>query len=189
AAELLIAEFRFRGQAGLNDEYINLYNNTDSALTISTTDGSAGWALVGADGTVRVTIPNGTIIRARGWYLITNNNATGGFGLGAFPAGTGTTVGSGDKQYSLDIPVSGVNAGVALFRSSTTFNLTTRVDAVGYASVDALYREGTGMTTGGAEQVVNLQQAYTRDMTTGVPKDTDDNKADFRTVDTNGTLT
>jgi len=188
AAEVLIAEFRFRGKAGVADEYITLYNNTDSPLTISTTDGSTGWALVGADGAIRATILNGTVIRARGWYLITNNG-TGGFSLASFPAGAGTTVGSGDRQYSTEIPSSGVNAGVALFRSSTTFNLTTRVDAVGYTSVGPLYREGTGMTTGGAEQVVNLQQAYTRDMTTGVPKDTDDNKADFRTVDTNGTLT
>jgi len=127
------------------------------------------------------------VLPARGSYLITNNGASG-FSLTAYPAGAGT-VGSGDAQYTLDIPSSGVSAGIALFRSTTTFNLATRLDAVGYTTADSLYREGTGMNTGGAEQVVNLQQAYIRNLATGLPKDTDDNRADFTTVDTNGTLT
>ena len=187
SSPVLISEFRFRGAGGIRDEYINLYNNTDLPITVSTTDGSAGWALVAADGVIRVTIPNGTVLPARGSYLITNNGASG-FSLTAYPAGAGT-VGSGDAQYTLDIPSSGVSAGIALFRSTTTFNLATRLDAVGYTTADSLYREGTGMNTGGAEQVVNLQQAYIRNLATGLPKDTDDNRADFTTVDTNGTLT
>jgi hypothetical protein len=65
------------------------------------------------------------------------NNRVGGFSLGAYPAGTsGGTGSAGDIQYTLDIPSSGVNAGIALLRSATTLNLSERLDAVGYATVD-----------------------------------------------------
>ncbi|MGB8509037.1 MAG: endonuclease/exonuclease/phosphatase family protein, partial [Pyrinomonadaceae bacterium] len=71
---VLISEFRFRGTGSnsvrpilrsarsmplpsgiqpspeATDEFIEIYNNSDSPLTVSTTDGSAGWALVAADG-------------------------------------------------------------------------------------------------------------------------------------------
>src|SRR5262245_10304641 len=72
-AALLISEFRFRGPAGVNDEFIELYNNTDSPLTVNAVDGSSGFAVAAADGVVRVVIPNGTIIPARGHYLGANN--------------------------------------------------------------------------------------------------------------------
>src|SRR4029079_5265082 len=117
AGQVLISEFRLRGPAGIRDEYINLYNNTDTDIAVSTTDASTGWALVGADGVIRFTIPNGTLLPARGSYLAVNNGVSG-FSLGAYPAGTGGgTVGTGDAPYSLDIPSSGVSAGIALFRS------------------------------------------------------------------------
>lgn len=168
---IVISEFRFRGPAGIGDEYVVISNTTAAPITVSTSDGSTGWGLVGADGVLRVTIPNGTILPPRGAYLITNNGANG-FSLSTYPAGAGT-VGSGDAQYALDISSSGASAGIALFRSNLTFDLTTRIDAVGYSTVNALYREGTGMATGGAEQVVNLQQAYIRNLAGGgIPKDT-----------------
>ena len=185
---VVIGEFRLRGPNGIHDEYVNVFNTTDSPITVSTSDASTGWALVGGDGVIRATIPNGTVLPARGSYLITNNGASG-FSLTGYPAGSGT-VGNGNLQYSLDIPGSGAGAAIALFRSTLTFDLTTRIDAVGYASAGALYREGAGLATGGAEQTVNLQHAFIRNISGGgVPRDTDNNSADFTPVDTNGTLT
>src|SRR5688500_16305260 len=48
--QVLISEFRLRGPNGVNDEFVEIYNNTVSNLTVATLDGSAGWALVASDG-------------------------------------------------------------------------------------------------------------------------------------------
>ena len=81
---------------------------------------------------------------ARASYLAVTNAASG-FGLGAYPAGAGGgVVGTGDIQYTTGITSGGVSSGFALFRSSTLLNLGNRLDAVGYSTVDPLYREGTG---------------------------------------------
>src|SRR5687767_15557835 len=71
--QVLISEFRLRGPNGVNDEFVEIYNNTVSNLTVATLDGSAGWALVASDGLRRFVIPNGTIIPARGHYLGVNS--------------------------------------------------------------------------------------------------------------------
>ncbi|HEX5704123.1 MAG TPA: hypothetical protein VFX97_13050 [Pyrinomonadaceae bacterium] len=42
---LRISEFRLRGAAGPNDEFIEFYNSSDSQITVCTADGSSGWAL------------------------------------------------------------------------------------------------------------------------------------------------
>ena len=65
AGDLLISEFRLRGPAGDDDEFIELYNNTDAPIAVATTDGSSGWALAASDGVIRFVIPNGTILPAR----------------------------------------------------------------------------------------------------------------------------
>ena len=62
ASPLLISEFRLSGPQGGADEFIELYNNDIAPLTVSTTDGSPGWALVSSDGVTRFVIPNGTMI-------------------------------------------------------------------------------------------------------------------------------
>ncbi|MCA1635739.1 MAG: hypothetical protein LC802_19140, partial [Acidobacteria bacterium] len=89
AGSLIISEFRFRGpgSGGINapnDEFIEFYNNTNAAITVSTIDGSAGWALVAADGQTRFIIPNGTVIPARGHFLGVN---TLGYSLSGYRAG------------------------------------------------------------------------------------------------------
>jgi len=61
AGDVLISEFRLRGPAGDDDEFIELYNNTETPIAVATTDGSSGWALAASDGVVRFVIPNGTI--------------------------------------------------------------------------------------------------------------------------------
>jgi hypothetical protein len=61
------------------------------------------------------------------------------------------------------------------------------LDAAGFTTSAALYREGVGLATFTA---FNTDSTEYRDMNDpgGLPKDTGDNVADFRYVDTNGTL-
>jgi hypothetical protein len=87
---LIINEFRLRGPGGANDEYIELYNNSDSPINVSAIDASSGWAVAASDGVVRFVIPNGTVIPARGHYLGVNAN---GYSLGNYPNGNAPTIG------------------------------------------------------------------------------------------------
>lgn len=69
-AALVISEFRLRGAAGGADEYVELYNNSDSPVTVCTTDGSGGWTLAarsagGSAASPVFTLPAGTTIPAR----------------------------------------------------------------------------------------------------------------------------
>ena len=70
---LIISEFRLRGPSGAFDEFVEIYNNTDTDHIVATTDGSAGYALAASDGIARFVIPNGTIIPARGHFLGVNS--------------------------------------------------------------------------------------------------------------------
>ena len=146
---LLITEFRFRGPNGPNDEFIEIYNNSDTPHTVNSVDGtSSGYALVGSSNAVindqlpatRFVIPNGTVIPARAHLLATNSI---GFSLKNYPAGNGTTA-VPDISYTIQFPD---NVGIALFATGTAFNYTlaNRIDAVGSsADNNPLYREGTG---------------------------------------------
>ena len=42
AGQVLISELRFRGPLGAQDEFIELYNNTDQAITVRAVDASPG---------------------------------------------------------------------------------------------------------------------------------------------------
>lgn len=184
--QVVISEFRLRGPVGDNDEYISFFNNTNADVLVATTDGSAGWALVAADGITRFTIPNGVVLPARHSFLAVNS---AGFSLAAYPAGLGAeTVGAGDLQYTTDIPSAGPGSGMALFRSATSRDIADRLDAVGYGTVDPLYREGDGLPSSGAEQTADLQYAFVRTLFTGEPQDTDHNDADFTWQDTGSGL-
>lgn len=172
AADLLISEFRFRGPQGAGDEFVELYNNTDSNIVVATADGSAGWALAASDGLARFVIPNNTTIPPRAHYLATNS----GYSLGAYGGNA-----AGNITYSTDIPD---EAGIAVFRTASpaNFNLTTRLDAVGYSTAPALYREGTGFSS---SLTFNTEHSYYRNLANGgLPQDTDNNTADFLGVDT-----
>ncbi|MCA1613283.1 MAG: carboxypeptidase regulatory-like domain-containing protein [Acidobacteria bacterium] len=46
AGSVVISEYRLDGPGGPADEFVEIYNNTNSPVTVSTADGSAGWALV-----------------------------------------------------------------------------------------------------------------------------------------------
>ncbi|MET0625703.1 MAG: endonuclease/exonuclease/phosphatase family protein [Pyrinomonadaceae bacterium] len=209
AGSLIISEFRFHG-ANLgedeaspktgggsdtpggpnapgtqaeNDEFVEFYNNTDSDITVSTIDGSEGWALVASDGVVRFTIPNGTVIPARHHFLIANID---GYSLFDYSLP--------DGEYTLNILD---ESGIALFRTANPafFTIDQRLDAVGYSSVPELYREGAGLAVGpevGGEQEYSwLRQmcAFVQGVgctTPGLPKDSGFNQNDFVSVDTSG---
>ena len=196
--DVLISEFRLRGPGGAADEFIEIYNNSDTPIAVSTTDASSGWAIAASDGVIRFTIPNGTIIPARGHFLGVNSNA---YSLSLYPSGNDgaePTTADGDATYTTDIPD---NAGIAIFRTSNTgnFSTSTRLDAVGSTSeANTLYKEGTGYP---ALTPFSIDYAFVRDTcgkggsitafglcsTNGLPKDSDNNATDFYFVDTNGT--
>lgn len=72
ASPLIISEFRLRGPYGPANEFVEIYNDSDSDVTVQAADGSAGYALAASDGVVRFIIPNGTVIPARGHFLGVN---------------------------------------------------------------------------------------------------------------------
>src|SRR5690242_1261767 len=74
AGQLLISEFRLRGPSGANDEFIEIYNNTGADHTVVAASGG-GYGVAASDGVTRCTIPNGTVIPARGHYLCANSTA------------------------------------------------------------------------------------------------------------------
>lgn len=100
---LIISEFRLRGPGadGVvpstdddDDEFVEIYNNSDAAVTVNAFDGSAGFALAASDGITRFTIPNGTVIPARGHYLGVNST---GYSLGGYAAATQPVPGDGSS--------------------------------------------------------------------------------------------
>jgi hypothetical protein len=186
AGQLRISEFRLNGPFGVNDEFIEIYNNIGSPHTVVAASGT-GYGIAASDGTTRCTIPNGTVIPAGGHYLCTHNTS---YSLGPYATGNAT--------YATGIPD---NAGIALFNNNTgggSYTLANRLDAVGSTSeTNTLYKEGTGYP---ALSPFSIDYSWKRDdcgkggavnllgpCTITTPKDTDNNAADFYFVDTNGT--
>jgi hypothetical protein len=181
---LIISEFRFRGPGGQSDEFVEIYNINPTPYTVTADDESDGLALVASDGLTRFIIPAGTVIPGNGHYLAVNSV---GYTLGGYPAGSGSGA-TGDAVFLLDIPDRG---GIALFKTTNPafFNDDYRVDAAGYNTAPALYREGAGFPASAAESSFNIQYSFYRDLASGAPQDRNDNVADFRGVDTNATNT
>jgi hypothetical protein len=203
AGQVIISEFRLRGPAGAEDEFIELYNNTNQPITVQALDTTGGWTVAISNGQITgpiFTIPNGTIIPARGHLLGGNAN---GYSLCNYPSGYGTTaptptptptaspcIQNGlngtfthttpDRTWDFDVPD---GSGVALFAttSGTNFTAATRLDAAGFTPSPALYKEG-----GGIPSVVtaNTEHTYYRDLRSGLPRDTADNASDFLLVGT-----
>jgi hypothetical protein len=88
AGQLIISEFRLRGPNpnGADNEFVEIYNNTNSPHTVGATDASAGYGVAASDGVLRCTIPNGTVIPTRGHFLCVNST---GYSLSGYPAGNG----------------------------------------------------------------------------------------------------
>jgi hypothetical protein len=199
-----ISEVRWRGPAGAEDEFIEIYNNSDAPLAVQASDTSGGWTLAISNGQITgpvVTIPNGTVIPARGHLLCANEN---GYSLSNYPSGnpnviTGPTNSNAgtpnfvagpfaqtipDRTWGFDVPD---GSGVALFSTTNGTNISaaTRLDAFGFTNSPALYKEGAGFPT-----VVNAnsEHTYYRDLRASIPKDTNDNAADFKLVSTSANL-
>jgi hypothetical protein len=206
AGSLIISQFRLTGPNGFDDEFIEIYNDSGAPHTVAAISGT-GYAIAASDGIVRCTIPNGTVIPARGHWLCVNS---GGYGLGTYPSGSGGA--TGDGTYTTEITDGedpdgpGGNPalphqGIALFNNNTgggSFSLANRFDAVGpVGEANALYREGSGLPN---LTPFAINYAWVRDecgkggavnllgpCTISTPKDTDTNFVDFYFVDTNGT--
>lgn len=172
--DLVISEFRLRGPSGPNDEFIEIYNTTTHDIQVGTLDGSAGLAVVASDGVVRGTVLTGTVIPAHGHFLITNISS-GGYSLSNYPGGDSSSAGNNDG-YTPNIPD---NAGIALFSSAVTFNMATRLDAVGSTSeANPLYKEGTGYTP--VDTSLTQGTLFRKfDLVTGLLTDTNNNASDF----------
>lgn len=187
AGQLLISEFRLRGPfpiggdpatGGARDEFLEVYNNTNSTFVVNTPDGSNGWVVASSNTlapSVRFTIPRGTIIPPRGHYLAGNGS---GYSLTAYA--------SPDVFYGGDIPD---NSGLALVRTSTAANYELPgniLDAVGFdVETNAAYREGAGLP---AMPMNDGQYSFARRLTSGTPQDTGANASDFVLVSTNAAL-
>jgi hypothetical protein len=151
SGQLVISEFRLRGPSGSMDEFVELYNPADTALTVKSVDGT-GHAVVSSDAPTlaKCVVPEGTVVPARGHFLCANTASPGpgadpAYSLMNYPAGDGTTA-TPDNNILSDIPD---NSGLALFRTTTAVNFTlaNRLDAVGFVGVDPLFFEGTALPT------------------------------------------
>jgi hypothetical protein len=127
---------------------------------------------------VLATIPGGAVIPPRGHYLLANNG-TGGYSLKDYG---GADRAAPDATYSTNIAD---NSGVALFRSSApaNFTLENRLDAAGFTTAPALYREGAGIA---GFPSADGEYSHVRKLTTGFPQDTGENNNDFFFVATVG---
>lgn len=206
AGSLIISQFRLTGPNGFADEFIEIYNDSGADHTVAAISGT-GYAIAASDGIVRCTIPNGTVIPARGHWLCANS---GGYSIATYPGGTGTATADGTYVTQItdgeDPDGAGGNPplprqGIALFNNNTgggSFSLANRFDAVGTVSeANTLYREGGGLPS---ITPFAINYAWTRDecgkggavnllgaCSISTPKDTDNNAIDFYFVDTNGT--
>jgi hypothetical protein len=176
---------------------VELYNNSDSPLTVTASDASAGYGLYklggtcGATPTLIGTIPNGTIIPARGHFLFVGSQ----YSL--------TAAAAGDLTLTADIET---DYNVGIFSTANVANLSSvnRLDAVGFGSNTTencdLLREGTILPSTGLPA---LEGSYERDFcgklansgifgncpTGGLLKDSNNNVQDFFWADTQGTNT
>src|SRR5262249_49344029 len=156
ATAVVISEFRTRGPAGGNDEFVEIYNNTAAGIDIS------GYAIRGSNNagtnSVRATVPAGTTLPPHGHFLFVNAGAAGYSG----------TV-PGTQSYAIGITDDG---GIALTDASTAV-----VDQVGM-SAGSLYKEGTILAPMTAS---TIDRSYVRKagVAPGALQDTNDNATDF----------
>lgn len=188
AGDVIISEFRTRGPNGSKDEFIELYNKTNTRIVVGSTDNSNGWAIaarasIDAAPIIVANLYNAFEIPAHGHFLLANtdNDSGNGYSLGAYV--------SNDFFVSQDIPD---GAGLALFTVSTpaNFTLANRLDAVGFTSADPLYRKGAGLSPAGGI-TTNGQWSFARKILNqriGAPQDTNDNASDFVFVSTDAAI-
>ena len=178
ASPVIISELRTSGPNGSGDDFVELLNTTDSDITVVSSDGSTGWSIVQSGAGCSTTpvvvgvVPNGTVIRARGNYLLTGS----AYSLGAYAAG--------DTALSADIEN---DRNVGLFTTANLANISsvTRLDAVGFGANTGnncdLLREGNNLSAASGS---SSQYSFVRKVTLGLTHDTGDNATDFVVVST-----
>ncbi len=155
--EIVISEFRTRGPAGGNDEFVELRNRSASPVEIS------GWRLQGcASGTPgnasnRVTVGAGVLLAPGGSYLFAND-AAGGYSGTVEPD---ATYGTGFTDFA-----------------ATNFSGIRMVDGAGtvrdgVGAPNSPCREGIGLLTPGTNGDNSLERL-------GGTTDTNDNLPDFQ---------
>jgi hypothetical protein len=192
---LIISEIRTSGPGGAGDDFVELYNNSDSPLTVTASDASAGYGIYkmgadcNADPVLIGIIPNATIIPARGHFLLVGSAYTlANYG--------GTGAAAGNLTMSSDIEN---DRNVAVFTTSDIASLSTvnRLDAVGFGlntgQTCNLLREGSTLP---ALFGSTLDYTFFRDQCAfvfpgcplnGVKRDANNNAADFIFAETTGT--
>ena len=193
AGQIVISEFRLRGPGAdapsqSTNEFIEIYNATDSDFIVADrapiTLGTAGWAIVSSDAplTPKYVIPAGTVIPARGHFLVTGGNySLSGYAAADAPGGS-------PAIFFADIPD---GAGLALFRTGTPLAGSEAagdiLDRAGFRVSGVPYVEGLGLTPAGGI-TAPAEHSFVRKMTTGASQDTNDNEADFDFVSTDGAI-
>jgi uncharacterized protein (TIGR03437 family) len=153
---IVIGEFRTRGPAGANDEFVELYNNSDAAVDLS------GWKLKGSNnaGTIstRLTIAGGTVLPPRCHLLMIK---AGGYSESV----------PGDQSYTSGITNDG---GIAI-----TLPNDSVVDQVGL-SLGSAFHEGMPLVPLSSD----TNQSYERRPggPAGSTQDTNNNQADFQLI-------
>ncbi|HST23031.1 MAG TPA: lamin tail domain-containing protein, partial [Blastocatellia bacterium] len=156
SSTVVISEFRTRGPAGANDEFIEIYNLSSSAVNIS------GWKIKGSNSSgsvsTRATIQNDTVLGPGCHYLLINDNSSGGYSDSV----------PGNQPFSPGITDDG---GIAL-----TLPNDAVVDQVGMSS-GSVFKEGSTL----APLTAGLNRSYERRPggAAGSTIDTDNNGNDF----------
>ncbi|HEV2800220.1 MAG TPA: lamin tail domain-containing protein [Pyrinomonadaceae bacterium] len=196
-SSVLITEFRFRGPdpdgatttaSGANDEFVEIYNNTDGPLNISNLTLVSLQAAGNGTNTL-ATAPANTTIPPRGHYLFTLSTGTGLYSLSTYAAS--------NQSYTTGI---GDNTGIALCLTNNLANCTggtfaERLDAVAFTGTGTArpaLTEGTGIAPGPAATVTDAadQFSYVRRFgANGFPQDTNNNSADFVLISATGDIT
>jgi len=163
ATNVVISEFRTRGTNGASDEFIELYNPTNSSINIGS------WEVKVLTGTgteaTRVTITSGKILLPGQYYLIANNTATTGYSDSVSP----------DQTYTTGTVDAG---GIALFD-----NLGTKIDSVGLNTLYTTYTE-TSPLTDLSNFTPDANRSYERYLGSALDScvDTGDNSTDFQLI-------
>ncbi|HET6975060.1 MAG TPA: Ig-like domain-containing protein [Pyrinomonadaceae bacterium] len=200
AGAILISELRTSGPAGAGDDFVEIYNNSDSPHTVNGANGGYGLFKMGASCSATPiligVIPNGTVIPARGHYLFVGS----AYSLANY-GGAGAA--AGDQTMSSDIES---DRNVAIFSTGSVIGISSanRLDAVGFGANTGgtcdLLREGATLTPMSGSV---LEYSFFRDEcgksgnpaqfgpcpTNGFMADTNVNHDDFVFVDTTGVNT
>lgn len=153
---VVISEFRTRGAAGGNDEFLELYNKSDSPINIG------GWKIKVSNNTgvvsTRVVISANTMLPAHGHFLAASTG-TGGY--------SGMVV--ADQTYAIGITDDG---GIAITRADDTI-----VDQVGMSNGSA-FKENRSLSplTGNTDRSFERKAGGAN----GSTQDINDNPSDFQ---------